>query len=90
MALHTVASGFESKSLAAECPFGIAVGVAAFGKVHYLAAVGFYQGYIHIVPTAYAYVACKKPFAVGGPLEAHIAVGVGVVIFAVEGCVDFL
>ena len=47
-------------------PFGVVVGVAAFGQVgHFAAAVRFHQNDVRIVPSSDRDIFSEEPFAVG-------------------------
>ncbi len=78
------AVALEEHRLAAQYPLAVAVAVAAVGEVVHLLAVGLHEGDVGVVPSAVADVAREEPLAVGAPLKPDVAVGVGVVVLAVE------
>ena len=77
--------GRPDHGLASQHPLGVAVGVSAFGQVgHLTAAVGFYQHDVGVVPSAHTDILGQEPATVGRPLVGLVAVGVRIVVLAVE------
>ena len=75
----------EDHGLAAQCPFCIAVAVAAVGQVvGFLLSAGVDESHVRTVPSANADVACQQPAAVRAPLHPQVTVGVGVVETSVK------
>lgn len=85
MAAIAGAVGRPDHGLAAQHPLGVVVGVSALGQVgHLTATVGLHQHDVGVVPSAHADVLGQEPAAVGRPLVGLVAVGVRVVVLAVE------
>ena len=90
MAAQAVLAGGVGYGAAVHDELRRGIGIAALGEVHHLGAVGLDQSDVGVIPAADADVVGQEPAAVGTPLEAHVAVGVAVVVLAVEGCGHFL
>ena len=72
-------------------PFGVVVGVAAFGQVgHFAAAVRFHQNDVRIVPSSDGDVIYQEPLAVWRPLEMLVSIAIRIEVFPVQYGADLL
>ncbi len=79
------AVALEEHGFAAHHPSAVAVVVTAVGEVgDLLTTVGGHQRDVAVIPSALTDVVGQEPTAVGAPLEPEVAVGVAVLIAAVQ------
>ncbi len=84
MAAITGTVALEEHRLAAEHPLAVAIAIAAVGEIVNLLAVSLDESDVGVVPSAVADIAGEEPLAVWTPLKPDVAIGVRVVVLAVE------